>query len=44
MSKLPKMFSLESEIAFMIKHQDKFIKKMGKQTYDRLLKKLKDAK
>lgn len=44
MSKVPKMFSIESEIAFMIKHQEKFIKKMGKPTYDRLLKKLKDAK
>lgn len=44
MSKVPKMFSIESEIAYMIKHQEKFIKKMGKLTYDRLLKKLKDAK
>lgn len=36
----PTMFSVEQEIAYMIKYKEKFIKTMGKPTYDRLLKKL----
>lgn len=44
MPSIPKMFSIESEIEYMIKNKEKFIKTMGKPTYDRLLKKLKDAK
>lgn len=44
MGKVPKMFSIQSEIEHMIKNKEKFIKKLGKPTYDRLLKKLKDAK
>ena len=44
MGKSPTMFSIKQEIEYMIKHKEKFIKKMGKPTYDRLLRKLQDAK
>ena len=38
------VFTVEDDIANMKKHRDKFIKAMGKETYKRLLKKLKDYK
>lgn len=44
MSKVPAMFSIKQEIEHMIKNKEKFIKKLGKPTYDRLLRKLQDAK
>jgi hypothetical protein len=36
--------TIKMEIDNMIKHKDKIIAKVGKETYDRLLKKLKEGK
>lgn len=37
------VFTLEQELESMIKNKDKFVKGMGEENYNRLLKKIKDA-
>jgi len=37
-----RIFTTEEDLANMVKHKDKFVEKMGQDTYDRLVKQLED--
>jgi len=37
-----RIFTTEEDLANMVRHKDKFVEKMGQDTYDRLVKQLED--